>query len=395
MNELMHVRVEKVAPWGGLNSRKFFSDEKGRQLRGSIREHGVQETLLVARAGECGDAEMGRRGDGEGGCEFLIIAGERRWRETGLLMEELMEEHRVLQESGDEAGCAAVLALMEDRAMLPIAVIPAEKVGAALELNLVENLMREGITPLEEAEGFARMEGVVNPETGRVYTLKEIAKKVVGDRPEDVKYVQRRLKLRLAPMELLEAVNRGEVGVVVAEMVGRIPDAQAREEATREILHPDIQQVPLVQSQVRELIATKYMKALRKAGFPLEDEGLVPEVLDEAGVRLYGGSCETCPARTGNNPDLQEELSQGNAGQGRGVTSGRHADVCTHPACVVLRRRAGGSALMEMRRRIFSAGPGRRCVGMRSMGCWRRCRRSVMCGTWRRMRRRWGVPGVS
>lgn len=48
MNELIHVRYSKLTPWPDLNSRRWFDPVAGDLLRDSIREHGVQETLLGA-----------------------------------------------------------------------------------------------------------------------------------------------------------------------------------------------------------------------------------------------------------------------------------------------------------------------------------------------------------
>ena len=49
MNTLCHLSIFDLQPWEGLNSRHYFDVEKGLQLRSSIRLHGVQETLLVAK----------------------------------------------------------------------------------------------------------------------------------------------------------------------------------------------------------------------------------------------------------------------------------------------------------------------------------------------------------
>jgi ParB family chromosome partitioning protein len=109
-------RVERVA----LNRirpcpfqpRKDFPEEALRELADSIREQGVVQPLIV-RA----------RGDG-----FELIAGERRWRAAQL------------------AGLAEI----------PILVREADDT-AVLELALIENLQRENLNPVEEAQGYQQL----------------------------------------------------------------------------------------------------------------------------------------------------------------------------------------------------------------------------------------------
>lgn len=91
MNELIHIRYNHLSPWEGLNPRQYFDPVKGQELQGSIREHGIQETLLVA-------AVEGKPG------EYKVIAGERRWRETQALLQvfgdEGTERHGMLGGTG-------------------------------------------------------------------------------------------------------------------------------------------------------------------------------------------------------------------------------------------------------------------------------------------------------
>lgn len=109
-------RVERVA----LNRirpcpfqpRKDFPEEALRELTDSIREQGIVQPLIV-------------RARGEG---FELIAGERRWRAAQL------------------AGLAHV----------PVLVREADDT-AVLELALIENLQRENLNPLEEAQGYRQL----------------------------------------------------------------------------------------------------------------------------------------------------------------------------------------------------------------------------------------------
>lgn len=97
---------------GKEQSRMIFNEEKIEELAASIRTHGVLQPLVVRKA------EKG----------YELIAGERRLR----------------------AGKAAGLK------KLPVIVMEADD-GLVAELGLIENLQREDLSPLEEAEAFRHM----------------------------------------------------------------------------------------------------------------------------------------------------------------------------------------------------------------------------------------------
>jgi ParB family chromosome partitioning protein len=105
------VSLDRIHPCP-FQPRKEFSPETLRELADSIREQGIVQPLIVRE----------RNGHLE------LIAGERRWRAAQLL------------------GLAEV----------PIIVRAADD-RAVLELALIENLQRENLNPLEEAQGYAQL----------------------------------------------------------------------------------------------------------------------------------------------------------------------------------------------------------------------------------------------
>jgi len=111
LNEIKEVRLSDVEP-GESQPRKQFDDEKIEQLAESIKEHGIIQPLVVRKVGKV----------------YKIIAGERRWRAARL------------------AGLTTV----------PI----IEKVVTdreASELAIIENIQREDLNPIEEAEAYDRL----------------------------------------------------------------------------------------------------------------------------------------------------------------------------------------------------------------------------------------------
>lgn len=92
--------------------RKNFDEEKMQELTDSVKEHGILQPLIVRRSGE----------------GYELVAGERRLR-------------------------AAALAGLE---RVP-AVIKSFSSREMMEIALIENLQREDLNPLEEAEAFQRL----------------------------------------------------------------------------------------------------------------------------------------------------------------------------------------------------------------------------------------------
>src|SRR5579863_2498035 len=105
------VALDRIRPCS-FQPRKNFSEETLGELADSIREQGIVQPLIVR----------------DRGGYFELIAGERRWRASQLL------------------GLARV----------PVIVREADD-RAVLELALIENLQRENLNPMEEAQGYARL----------------------------------------------------------------------------------------------------------------------------------------------------------------------------------------------------------------------------------------------
>lgn len=110
--QLKTVPIEYLQP-GKFQPRKHFSTQKLQELADSIKAHGLIEPLIIRKLSP--DA-------------FEIIAGERRWR-------------------------AAMLAKIAEVPAL-ICTYDDEKTAA---ISLVENIQRENLNPIEEAQGYQRL----------------------------------------------------------------------------------------------------------------------------------------------------------------------------------------------------------------------------------------------
>ena len=144
--------------------RKNFEPEALKELADSIREQGIVQPLIVREAG-------GR---------FELIAGERRWRAAQL------------------AGLAEV----------PVIVRQASD-RDVLELALIENLQRENLNPIEEAQGYAQLVSQFE------LTQEDVAAKVGKSRA----VVANALRLLKLPAVVQSYVREGRLSVGHAKAI--------------------------------------------------------------------------------------------------------------------------------------------------------------------------------
>lgn len=153
--EIIEVLPEEIEA-NPYQPRQIFDDEKIQDLAASMKEHGVIQPLIVRRLGS----------------RYQLVAGERRLR-------------------------AAMMAGLEK---VPVVVRDMTD-REAMEISLVENLQREDLGPIEEAEAYQRL----SDEFG--LTQEQIAKRVGKSRP-DVTNTLRLLKLE---DEVKELINQGKI----------------------------------------------------------------------------------------------------------------------------------------------------------------------------------------
>jgi ParB family chromosome partitioning protein len=121
---LLFCGIEEIVP-NRSQPRKHFDESKLQELAESIKEKGILEPLIVRRV--------------DGGYELIV--GERRWR------------------AAQKAGLKEVPVLVRE--------IEGRE---ALEFSLIENLQREDLNPIEEAEAFKRLIEEFNLSQGELAT---------------------------------------------------------------------------------------------------------------------------------------------------------------------------------------------------------------------------------
>jgi len=155
--------------------RRTFSDAELEELAHSIREKGVLQPLLV------------RPAPGAPG-EYQIVAGERRWRAS--------------QQAGLRALPVVIRADLDDLDVL--------------EIGIIENVQREDLKPLEEAQAYK----VLMERFGR--TQEEVAKTVGKSRS----HVANTLRLLALPEGVLSLLDEGKITSGHARAIANAPDAE-------------------------------------------------------------------------------------------------------------------------------------------------------------------------
>jgi len=108
---IREIRINEIEP-NEDQPRKHFDGEKLAQLAESIKQHGVVQPLIVQKEGNI----------------YKIVTGERRWRASKL------------------AGLKTVPAIVREFSDKQV-----------MEVALIENLQREDLNPIEEAEAFDKL----------------------------------------------------------------------------------------------------------------------------------------------------------------------------------------------------------------------------------------------
>ncbi len=166
---LVRVPVALIRP-GGIQPRRNFAEESLVELADSIKEKGLLQPLLVRP-----------RGDG-----YELVAGERRWR------------------AAQQAGLAEVPVVIRDLGD-----------REALELALIENLQREDLNPVEEAQGYQRL-------LEMSLTQEQVARSVGKARAT----VANALRLLQLPQVALEALEQGQISAGHARALLMLPEAR-------------------------------------------------------------------------------------------------------------------------------------------------------------------------
>lgn len=154
-NAIVYININDIKP-NENQPRKNFDENKIAELAASITEHGIIQPLVVRR--------------NKSGYE--IVAGERRWRASRKA--ELKEVPCIIRDFDDEQN---------------------------MLIAIIENMQREDLNPIEEAEGLNQMIKTYG------MTQEEVSKSVSKSRP----YITNALRLLKLPENIQSMVTEGKL----------------------------------------------------------------------------------------------------------------------------------------------------------------------------------------
>jgi ParB/RepB/Spo0J family partition protein len=283
---IVEIPVEQILE-SRFNPRRIFTGLE--DLAANIKAEGrIHEPLLVRFLGvQNGNATP------QGLDCFELVFGHRRLRAAPL------------------AGLATVPCMV--REMSDAAVRSAQ---------VAENLQRDDVHPIEEAEAFRVM--VVNGDA----TADELAERFGRSRT----YVYSRLKLLQACKPVREACLAGTIKAEVALLIARLGDDKVQEKALAAIKSAhhssDLEDGGRDSYRaVRDLLVERFTLELKGALFDPADATLVPDA----------GTCGACPKRSGNAPEFADVVAAKREPYRSRPTG---ADVCTDPDCFAAKKAA-------------------------------------------------------
>jgi len=179
-SEPTEVETESIVP-GSMQPRTHFDEASLQGLAESIRSHGIVQPLLVRRRGD----------------RYELIAGERRWRAARL------------------AGLAKVPVVVKE--------VPDDNL---LEIALIENIQREDLNPIEEAQAYKKLIETVG------LTQEALAGRVGRDRS----YITNYLRLLRLPDDLQQLLIEGRLSTGHARTLLALSHVDQQRRMARKII---------------------------------------------------------------------------------------------------------------------------------------------------------------
>lgn len=178
------LEIDSIVP-GPMQPRTQFDDESLRHLAESIKSHGIVQPVLVRRVGD----------------HYELVAGERRWRAAKL------------------AGLRAIPAVVKEIADKDL-----------LEVALIENVQREDLNPIEEAQAYSKLIETVG------LTQEALAERVGRDRS----YITNYLRLLKLPEDIQQLVRQKRISTGHARTLLALQHADLQRLVARQIIANDL-----------------------------------------------------------------------------------------------------------------------------------------------------------
>lgn len=215
VEQLREIDIDRILP-NSQQPRKSFDEESLEELANSIRQHGVVQPIVVRPLD-----------DGF----FQLIAGERRWR------------------ASQRAGLARVPAVVRQAGE-----------HDTLEIALIENLQRQDLNPLEEAQAYERL--IVD----FAMTQDEVARRVGKNRAT----IANMLRLLKLPPEVQQWLRENKLSTGHAKALLSLSEPDAILDAARKVIQGNLS------VRQAEMLVSRLSKDESEHG----ESGAVSEVVD-------------------------------------------------------------------------------------------------------------------
>lgn len=177
---VQYIDINDIKP-NRNQPRKKFDPEGISELAASIQEHGIIQPLIVCKADQ----------------GYELVAGERRWRAAR-------------EAALDKVPCLVREFTSEENALIAI----------------IENMQREDLDPIEEAEGLETM----MKEYG--LTQEEVSRSVGKSRP----YITNSLRLLKLPQDIREKISEGQISAGHARALLAVKTRALQEQICQKII---------------------------------------------------------------------------------------------------------------------------------------------------------------
>ncbi len=181
---VVELKINEIEPNAG-QPRKRFDDQKLIQLSDSIKEHGIVQPIIVRREDNI----------------YKIVAGERRWRAARL------------------AGLSSVPVIIKDVSNRQV-----------MEMALIENIQREDLNPIEEAEAYEKLLNEYN------MTQEELSKSIGKNRST----IANIIRLLALSDKVKESLIDGEISNGHARALLSIEEKEIQEKVCKEIIEKSL-----------------------------------------------------------------------------------------------------------------------------------------------------------
>ncbi len=202
---IQEIELARVVP-NPFQPRKIFNQAALEELASSIKEHGVIQPLVVT------ETDNG----------YELVVGERRFRASQL--------------AGLQKVPAIVKKTLQDQ--------------TKLEVALIENIQRQELNAIEEAQAYQRLIDKFN------LTQEQVAQKVGKARPS----IANTLRLLNLPAEIQRAIIEGKISEGHGRAILSLPDIEKQLLMYRQVLEQGLN-VRQVEAKVRELVQRRKMDA--------------------------------------------------------------------------------------------------------------------------------------